>query len=101
MKAKLSLLTAGILTAVIGTGFGRPIITTQPQGAVTSLVGTLAVLAPPSITKQPTNQSASLGASVTFSVLAAGATPLSYQWRFNEVDLPGKTNSSLVLRNLQ
>jgi len=75
------ILIGALLTAAIGTGFGQPIVT--------------------SITKQPTNQSTSLGASVTFSVLAAGATPLSYQWRFNGVDLPGKTTSSLVLTNLQ
>jgi len=31
MKTTLSFLTTGILTAAIGTGFGQPIITTQPQ----------------------------------------------------------------------
>ena len=30
---------------------------------------------------------------------AAGQTPYSYQWRFNGVDIPGATNSSLAVSN--
>ncbi|MEO8427402.1 MAG: FG-GAP-like repeat-containing protein [Verrucomicrobiota bacterium] len=94
MKTKLRLLTVGILLS-------SSTIVTKIEGAVTSTVDTLTVLVPSSITKQPTNQSVSLGANVKFRLLAAGTTPLYYQWRFNEVDLPGKTNTSLVLTNLQ
>ncbi len=71
------------------------------SGAVTSVVATLTVLVPPTITRQPTNQSASLGANVTFSAAATG-TPLRYfQWRFNETNLLGKTSTSLVVTNVQ
>ncbi len=42
---------------------------------------------PPSITTQPTNQSVTAPAAATFSVVAAGDAPLSYQWRKNGVDI--------------
>ncbi len=37
----------------------------------------------PVIMQQPTNQSAAEGGSATFSVLATGAMPLTYQWYMN------------------
>lgn len=36
---------------------------------------------------QPTNQSAVVGSNVTFTVTAAGASPLTYQWQKDYVDL--------------
>ncbi len=74
---------------------------TNAEGGATSAVATLTVWVPPSITWQPTNQSASIGAGVTFSVVSAGTSPRFHQWRFNGADLPGKTSTSLVLTNLQ
>jgi len=41
------------------------------------------------------------GASVTFSISAVGAAPLSYQWRFNGMDLPGAVQSTLSRANVQ
>jgi hypothetical protein len=35
----------------------------------------------------PTNQAASVGATVTFNATAAGTTPLSFQWQFNGTNL--------------
>ena len=60
-----------------------------------------ALLAPPEITAQPQNQSVPPGSSVTFSVTAAGAEPLRYQWRRDGVDLAGATNAELALENVQ
>ena len=37
---------------------------------------------PPFITVQPQNQSATLGASATFSLTSVGQMPLSYQWQY-------------------
>src|SRR5207247_658104 len=56
--------------------------------------------APPSITTQPAAQSAWLGDNVVFTVVAGGATPVSYQWQFNGVNLPGETNPTLTLYNV-
>ena len=58
-------------------------------------------LQPPAITVQPLSRSAKAGADVTFTVAATGSTPLTYQWRFNGVNLAGATDSSLSLTNVQ
>lgn len=50
----------------------------------------------PSITTQPTNQIVDLGGDALFSVSATTA-PLTYQWQFQSLDLPGATNQSLAL----
>lgn len=52
---------------------------------------------PPQILTQPQSQTVAEGSSVTFSVVAAGTPPLSYQWQRNQDDLPGAVNASLTL----
>jgi alpha-tubulin suppressor-like RCC1 family protein len=52
---------------------------------------------PPSIDQQPLDQSVRSGHSATFSVSASGTAPLSFQWRFKGVDIPGATTSSFAL----
>jgi len=54
-----------------------------------------------SITTQPQSQSVAVGSNATFTVTASGATPLSYQWRFNGTAIPGATNTILTLANAQ
>jgi hypothetical protein len=49
----------------------------------------------------PTNQTKSVGESVTFSVTAVGEGPFTYQWQFAGSDLPGETNSSYTKNNVQ
>src|SRR5206468_3704838 len=41
-----------------------------------------------------------VGSNVVFSVSATGTGPLSYQWRFNETNLPGATSIVLVRANV-
>jgi sugar lactone lactonase YvrE len=48
----------------------------------------ITLLAQPSITIQPASQTVLAGSNVLFSVMAEGAGPLSYQWQFNETNLP-------------
>lgn len=55
----------------------------------------------PAINVPPVSQTAYIGDSVTFTVIAGGQSPLSYQWRFNSVDLVGQTNSSLAIAPVQ
>ncbi len=54
----------------------------------------------PIITSQPQDQTVSQGASATFSVLAYGFAPLSYQWRWYGTNLAGATGTSVVLNNV-
>ncbi len=56
---------------------------------------------PPSITTQPLSQTNALGGNVTLTVVAAGATPLSYQWRFYGSNISGATATSYALNNIQ
>ncbi len=56
---------------------------------------------PPTIIRQPTNRTAVVGDPVTFSVLASGTPPLSYQWTFNLTNLVGATNATLTLPGAQ
>ena len=46
---------------------------------------------PPLITTQPASQSVIVGQSATFSVVATGTSPLSYQWQQNGVVITGAT----------
>ena len=49
----------------------------------------------PTIISAPADQVVALGKTATFSVVAAGASPLTYQWRLNGTNLPLATNSVL------
>ncbi|MGC3956451.1 MAG: immunoglobulin domain-containing protein [Verrucomicrobiota bacterium] len=64
-------------------------------------VGAGTVTNPPSITTQPLSQTNALGGNVTFSVVANGATPLTYQWRLYNTNLSNATAASLLLTNIQ
>jgi len=56
---------------------------------------------PPAITTQPANQTVLVGSDVSFSVAATGAEPLTYQWHKGMTNIPGETNVSLTLSNVQ
>jgi len=60
---------------------------------------------PPVITQHPSSQDACPGASVTFSVAAAGSSPLTWQWQKNGTNMnngghySGVTTSTLTISN--
>lgn len=53
------------------------------------------------IRSNPRSQAGYWGNSVTFSVEVNSDLPVSYQWLFNGIELPGETNQTLVLTDLQ
>ncbi|HEU4390686.1 MAG TPA: immunoglobulin domain-containing protein, partial [Blastocatellia bacterium] len=92
------------LTAVQDADAGTySVIVSNAAGSVASNGATLTVThdTPPSITTQPVSQTANVGDTVTFDVVAAGTAPLSYQWKKDGGDIPGATGSSLMLTNIQ
>jgi len=103
-KADLPLPTwSNLLPAIVASG---------PSASATDVVGTrlrrfyrIEILpqanTPPSILVPPVNQTVPAGANVTFTVMADGTPPLSYQWLVNGSEIPGATSASLPLNNVQ
>ena len=56
---------------------------------------------PPGFPKQPSSQMPYVGDTATFSLIVTGTPPMTFQWRLNGADLPGKTASGLVLANVK
>src|SRR5690348_7920437 len=66
-----------------GTAF--EVVVTNVQGSVTSNAATLTVDSPvaPAITTEPVSQTVTEGQTATFSVVASGTAPFTYQWMAN------------------
>jgi uncharacterized repeat protein (TIGR01451 family) len=80
---------------------GYSVVVTNGAGSITSAEAGLTALVPPSITLQPSNQTAVVGDNVNFQAAASSSTPLSYQWFFGATPLPGATATTLGLSNVQ
>lgn len=77
------------------------VVVTNSLGSVTSAVAKLTVTPlAPYFTIQPVGASVSAGSSRTFTGLANGTQPISYQWQHSSTNLPGATQTSLTLNNL-
>lgn len=89
-------------TGPISVSDSVPIKAKAFKGGMTASVAASAeftVNIPPSITVQPSNQVVNEGETATFSVVASGTAPLSYQWQYNTngsgwSNIPDATNSS-------
>ncbi|HOX57327.1 MAG TPA: immunoglobulin domain-containing protein [Verrucomicrobiota bacterium] len=57
--------------------------------------------APPQIVVHPQSRTVVVGSTVTFTVAASGAAPLSYQWRHDGSIIGGATQSSYTLTSAQ
>lgn len=87
--------TPATSTSDSGTAF--KVVVTNSAGSATSNSATLTVntaQVAPSITTQPANQTVTAGQAATFSVVATGTTPLSYQWQKNGSAISGATAAS-------
>jgi len=73
------------------------VVVSNTAGTVTSNAGMLTVSSTtvaPSITTQPANQAVTAGQTASFTVVATGTAPLTYQWRRNGTAIAGATLSS-------
>jgi hypothetical protein len=50
--------------------------------------------AAPSITTQPSNQTVTVGSMATFSIVATGTAPLTYQWQKGTTSITGATSAN-------
>lgn len=77
------------------------VVISNALGDTVSPEAHLTVLIPPFVTQQPADQFAYLGTTASFSLEADGTEPLAYQWRRGSDPIPGATNATLILPNLQ
>lgn len=78
-------------------------VVSNPAGSTTSELAVLtvdALLVAPAILTQPAAQSVTVGQSASFSVVASGSGPLSYQWKKNGVTISGATAATFSLSNV-
>jgi hypothetical protein len=84
-------------TTTSDNGAQFTVAVSNAAGSVTSNAATLTVNAAtvaPSIATQPTSQTVTAGQTASFSVVATGTAPLSYQWQKNGVAISGATSPS-------
>src|SRR5438046_3014927 len=80
-------------TTSADSGSQFTVVVTNTAGSVTSNTATLTVSAAavaPSITAQPASQTVTAGQMATFTVVATGTAPLSYQWRKSGTAISGE-----------
>lgn len=77
------------------------VVITNSVGSVTSAVAALTITATPFITTQPQSTNVNVGGNATFTVLAGGESPLSYQWRRASTNIAGATVSTYTRSNAQ
>jgi hypothetical protein len=85
--------------AASDTAFYQVVVTNTFNGTFSTTTSSLVSLnVAPVITSQPTNQTALVGGSASFTVVATGSQgTLSYQWQKGGVNLAGKTTATLTL----
>src|SRR5712675_615471 len=87
----LSCIVVAALFAACGGGGSTSNPTTPGGPAATA----------PTITTQPVNAAGTVGSTATFTVVAAGTTPLTYQWQKNGTAIPGASAASYTTPALQ
>lgn len=81
---------------------GYAVTVRNPSGVALSATAGLTVrILPPVILTQPAGQTVNAGQSVTLQAEAGGSPPFSYQWLRDGAALPGATNATLHLPNVQ
>src|SRR5262249_5609084 len=93
--------TYAIASASTSDAGAYRVTVTNAVGTTTSDPAVLTVIVPPSITTPPSSQTVNAGTSATFSVVASGSTPLSYQWRKNGSAIAGATAATFRIGAVQ
>ena len=70
-------------------------------GSVTSSVAVVNVGYAPAVVQQPLSLTNSVGGTANFSCVVTGTVPINLQWTLSGIPLPGATNSTLTITNLQ
>ena len=84
-------------TTIADSGSTFDVVVSNSAGSTTSNSATLTVNTTPvapAITTEPANQTVTAGQTATFSVVASGTAPLTYQWNRNGAAISGAASSS-------
>ena len=76
------------------------LVATNSQGSATSNAVTLTVtggVTAPTITTQPSASAVSAGSAVSFTVVASGTSPLTYDWKKDGTSISGATNATYTI----
>src|SRR6202022_3059418 len=85
------------VTTTSDNGASFAVVVSNTVGTVTSAAAALTVNAAavaPTITTQPGSQTVTAGQPASFTVVATGTAPLSYQWQKSGVNIAGATAAS-------
>ena len=77
------------------------VIVTNQYGSITSSPASLILQSPPVISTQPQPTAVPAGSTALFVVGVSGSPHLYFQWQFNGSDVPGATNYSVAIANVQ
>ncbi len=79
------------------------VVVSNAAGTVTSTVAQVLVTpsSAPGFVALPQALTVYPGGTAAFSCVATGSVRMGYQWQFNAVDIPGATNASLAIANVQ
>lgn len=89
-----TVVSATSIKAVAPTGVTTGKLSVTTAGGTATSTGSFTVLAAPTITTQPANRAVTLGLTATFTVVATGTAPLTYQWSKNGAAISGATSAS-------
>ncbi len=92
-----TLTLSNVTSASAGT---YSVLVSNALGSLFSAGAALTVNSAPVITAPPQSQAVNVGTSVTFTVVASGTAPLSYQWKKDQINITGGTGASLTLGNV-
>ena len=96
--ANSNVLTLSVVTTNDAASYS--VVVTNIVGTLASSSATLTVLVPPTILSQPVSATILAGSNVTFTVVASGTPPLTYQWQKNGGNISGATTATLTLANV-
>jgi alpha-tubulin suppressor-like RCC1 family protein len=90
-----------ISNAPLAAAGNYQLVVNNSYGAVTSKVAMLTVIPTAPLLPPVTNQWVLRDSNATLSASVAGLPPFTYQWLFDDESIPGATNSTLTVSNVQ